>query len=208
MNVRIDFFADLVCPWCYVGWEALKRAAEARPSVACSVKWRNYLLNPEAPTEGVDRKEYFNGRYEPEKLAAIHATLMQAADAAGVPLNLSAPTRLPNSLDAHRLIHWAAGQQLAELVIDELFAAYWVEGRDIGELDVLAEIADDAGLDAALVRELLATPADRSSVLTLHVAAVRSGITGVPVAILNGKAVLMGAESPENYGEAIDRVAA
>jgi predicted DsbA family dithiol-disulfide isomerase len=207
-RVAIDFFSDVSCPWCYVGWAALKRAAEARPEIACALSWRNFLLHPEAPPEGVDRKDYFKDRYDPEKLRAIHAALEAAAAEAEVPLNLAAPSRLPNTINAHRLIHWAAGQNRAEAAIDALFAAYWVDGRDVGALETLGEVADEIGLDGALVRELMAGDADRDAIAALHAMSVRIGVTGVPVAILNRQAVLMGAESVATYGEAIDKTAA
>lgn len=206
--VRIDFFADLICPWCYVGWAALKTAAMRTPDIRCGVQWRNYMLHPDTPPEGVDRKEYFKGRYEPEKLTQIHAALIAAAEAAEVTLDLAAPTRMPNTLDAHRLIRWAAGQGRAEAAIDSLFAAYWIDGRDIGQPPVLVELAQDIGLDPQIVADLLAAESDRDAIAAMHNDAVRIGVTGVPVAILNRQAVLMGAESPENYAAAIQQVAA
>lgn len=207
-KVAVDFFADLICPWCYVGWAALKAGARISPGVQVGVQWRNYLLHPDTPHDGYDRKDYFKGRYEPEKLAQIHTALIAAAEAAEITLDLAAPTRMPNTLDAHRLIRWAAGQGQAEAAIDALFAAYWIDGRDIGQPSVLVELAQDAGLDATIVGDLLATEADRDAIAALHNDAIRIGITGVPVAVLNRQAVLMGAETPQNYAAAIDKVAA
>lgn len=207
-HVAIDFFADVSCPWCYVGWEALKRAAEARPDVSCAVAWRNFLLHPEVPAEGMDRAVYFKDRFVPDRLAAIHEALAKAAADAGVTLDVSKPKRVPNTIDAHRLIHWSAGQGRAEMAIDALFAAYWVDGHDIGNRAILAELAGGIGLDGALVGDLLASDADRDTILALHATSQKIGVSGVPLAILNRQAVLMGAESVENYGLAIDKTAA
>ncbi len=207
--IAIDFFADLICPWCYVGWEALKRAAEANPNYAVRVRWRNFLLAPETPPEGVDKKDYFAARYgaEPEKMSQSNAALNAAAAAAGAPLDLGAARRIPNTINAHRIVHWAAGQNVAEAAIDELFFAYFVEGRDIGAGDVLIDVAARAGLDATIVRDLLASAADADKIAALHAAAVRAGVTGVPVAVLNGKVAVMGAESAENYAAAFKEAA-
>lgn len=207
-RIAIDFFADVSCPWCYVGWEALKRAAEARPGLSVSLAWRNFLLNPDMPREGYDARDYFQKRFDPEKLRAIHDALLQAAEAAGVRLNLEKRTRIPNTIDAHRVIHWAAGQGVAEAAIDAIFAAHWVDGRDIGEAAVLVDIARQIDLDPELVAELLAGEADRDVIAALHAKAVQFGIGGVPVAILNGKALVMGAETPEKYGRALDAAGA
>lgn len=205
--VQIDFFADFVCPWCYVGWEALKRAAEARPALRVSVAWRNFLLRPDMPAEGMDRRAYLEANFEPERIAETQRILNAAAEAAGVPLNLNAATRFPNTIDAHRLVSWAARAHRAEAAIDAIFAAYFVDGRDIGEAAVLLDAAQEAGLDRAAIAALLASEEDRADILRLHEAAMQSGVTGVPVAILNRKAVVMGAESPAVYGEALEAAA-
>ncbi|MBI1187078.1 MAG: disulfide bond formation protein DsbA [Alphaproteobacteria bacterium] len=206
-RIAIDFFADVSCPWCYVGWEALKRAAEARPGLSVSLAWRNFLLNPDMPREGYDARDYFQKKFDPERLKATHAALMAAADAAGVPLNLDKRTRIPNTIDAHRVIHWAAGQGLAEAAIDGIFAAHWVEGRDIGDAGVLVDVAREIDLDPELVGRLLSGDADRDAILALHAKAVQFGVSGVPVTILNGAALVMGAETPEKYGRALDAAA-
>ena len=206
--VQIDFFADFVCPWCYVGWEALKRAAEARPHIRAPVAWRNFLLLPDMPLEGMDRRAYLETNFDPERMAKTQSALNAAAAAAGVPLNLDAARRFPNTIDAHRLVYWAARAHRAEAAIDAVFAAYFVEGRDIGEAAVLQAVGAEAGLDPDEIGKMLAVTNERAGVLTLNDAAVRSGISGVPVAILGRKAVLMGAESPEKYGEALELAAA
>jgi predicted DsbA family dithiol-disulfide isomerase len=206
-SVSVDFFADLVCPWCYVGWEALKRAAEARPHIALNLAWRHFLINVDAPREGYDRRTYLEGKFDAERLKAISEALNAAARAAGAELHLEAPARTPNTIGAHRLIHWAAGQACAEAAIDGLFSAYWVQGRDIGDSVVLAEIANDIGLDPALVLNLLTGDADRDMIAKMHNAAVRAGVSGVPVTIFAGKAMLVGGQSPENFGRALDQVA-
>jgi predicted DsbA family dithiol-disulfide isomerase len=209
-TASIDFFADLVCPWCYVGWAALKKAARETPDVACSVQWRNFLLNPDTPPEGVDRRAYYERlrASDPDRMAASRDALLAAAAAADAPLNLDAAERMPNTINAHRLIHWAAGQGAAEAAIDALFEAFFVEGRDIGETDVLTDIGASAGLDEAVVRDLLATEADREAVLTFHSAAIQLGVRGVPVVIVNRRAVLMGAEPAETYAKALRESAA
>jgi predicted DsbA family dithiol-disulfide isomerase len=207
-SVSVDFFADLVCPWCYVGWEALKRAAEARPGLALNLAWRNFLLDPATPRDGYDRRAYLESKFtDVARRNAIHDALRAAAQAAGATLRLDAPERMPNTIDAHRLIHWAAGQQRAEAAIDALFSAYWIHGRDIGEGATLARIAGSIGLDPALVLELLAGDSDRDTIARLHNSAIKLGVTGVPLVILNGKALVMGAQSPEDYGKALDQVA-
>jgi predicted DsbA family dithiol-disulfide isomerase len=201
----VDFFADLSCPWCYLGWEALKAAAASRRDAASfSLTWRTFMLSPDTPSEGVDRQEFLSARYDAARLRAANDALKAAADAVGAPLNLDAATRIPSTIDAHRVVHWAASYGLAEAIIDALFQAYFVDGQDIGSADVLVSTAESKGLDPNEIRERLATDEDRKLIRDFHAAAARLGIQGVPVAIFNRKHPVMGAESVEGYTRAID----
>lgn len=201
----IEFFADLTCPWCFVAWEALKKAAlSAQSEAACNVAWRGFILHPQLPQGGVDRQEFYaaNG-FDAEKLAATREVLIKAAADAGASFDPNRPARLPSTLDAHRLIHWAALEGVGEGAIDALFKAYWTEGKDIGDQAVLAELAQGVGFDPVQTRELLASWTDIDVVQAEHRAAAEAGVRGVPVTIFNRKAVLMGAESSDAYLKAI-----
>jgi predicted DsbA family dithiol-disulfide isomerase len=203
--IIVDFFADLSCPWCYLGWEALKAAAASRRDAASfSLAWRTFMLSPDAPAEGFDRKEYLGARYDAAHLRAANDALKSTADAVGAELNIGAATRIPNTIDAHRVVHWAASYGLAEALIDALFHAHFVDGLDIGDVNVLVTVAESKGLDPNEIRARLATDEDRKLILDFHTAAARLGIQGVPVAIFNRKHPVMGAESIEGYARAID----
>lgn len=207
-RVAIDFFADLSCPWCYVGWETLKRAAaERRDAIAASVAWRTFLLSPDLPAEGYDRRAYLAQRFQPEQLRAAHAVLESAAAAAGAPLKINAATRIPNTIDAHRLVHWAAQDGAAEGMIDALYRAYFVDGLDIGARDVLLTIAEAQGFDPIETKAKLTSDVDRALILDFHNAAARLGLQGVPVAIFNKRIPVMGAQEEAAYLRALDAAA-
>ena len=208
-RVTIDFFADISCPWCHVGWAGLKQAAAQRQGqIAAQVAWRGFLLSPDTPPEGVDRRAYLTSKFAPAQLAAAHKALDDAAAAAGVELRLDAPARIPNTIDAHRVIHWASSQNVAEPIIDALFAAYWIEGRDIGDHEELARVAEGVGMDPQEVAAQLATDADRQEILNTHAAAHGIGVTGVPVAIFDRRIPVMGAQGAAVYLRALDTAAA
>ena len=208
-RVTIDFFADISCPWCHVGWASLKQAAAQRQGqIATQVAWRGFLLSPDTPPEGVGRRAYLTSKFAPEQLAAAHKALNEAAAAAGLELHLDAPKRIPNTIDAHRVIHWASGQGVAEPVIDALFAAYWIEGRDISMHGELTRIAESVGMDPQEVAAQLATDEDRAEILNIHAAAQGIGVTGVPVAIFDRRIPVMGAQGADVYLRALDTAAA
>lgn len=205
-SLSIDFVADLCCPWCYVSWRALDRALIARPDVPATRQWGAFLLRPDTPPEGFDRKAYLEKIFagQPERAAASRAALQAAADDAHCALDLDAAKTLPNTMNAQRLVQWASGQGRLMDMVDALFVAYFVAGRDIGSTPVLAEIATETGLDGALVAELLDGEQDWARVADAHNAAVNAGIRGVPVVIFNQKFARQGAESVASYARYIE----
>jgi predicted DsbA family dithiol-disulfide isomerase len=207
--VRVDFIADLSCPWCYVAWRALDKAILARPDLSVERVWGPFLLRPDAPPYGVDRRAYLAKLFEgqPEKAAASRAGLEAAARDADAPLDMNAAEVFPATADAHRLIFWAAGQGVLLRAIDALFAAYHVEGRNIGDHDVLKSIAAGIGLDAVLVGDLLRSERDWSLVADGHNGAVEAGVRGVPVTLFNARQAHQGAESVAGYARMLDLAA-
>ena len=205
----IDLVADVVCPWCYLGWRRVKSAVALRPDLEPLIVWRPYQLDPSLPEQGVDRKAYMAGKFkDPVKLKAVHTALVEAGAEEGIVFDFDAIALSPNTSAAHRLIRWAHGAGKQDAVIEALFAAYFTDGRDIGDPQVLAQIGAAAGLDPAMILRLLAEGADKDVIAREHAMAVQGGITGVPFAIFGGKLAVVGAESRENIAQAIDRVLA
>jgi predicted DsbA family dithiol-disulfide isomerase len=204
-DLVIDVVADVVCPWCYLGWRRLKAAAAMRPSLTIELVWRPYLLDPQIPEGGVDRHAYMAKKFpDAERRVAIGRALTEAAGEDGVTLNLEKIAISPNTSAAHRLIRWAQGAGVQDAVVEGLFAAYFTEGRDIGEPETLAEIGAAAGLDPLLVLELLSKGSDAEAVARDHAIAVRGGITGAPFMIFGQQFSVMGAEAPDKMVRAID----
>lgn len=199
--VRVDFIADVCCPWCYISWRALDVAMASASGVAFDRRWGVFLLRPDTPKEGFDRKAYLEKLFadQPERARAARAALQAAADDAGAPLDLDAARTMPNTMNAHRLIVWATGQSRFVEMVDALFRAYFVEGRDIGDDGVLVDVSAEVGLDRDIVATLLAGDADWSRVADAHNAAVTAGVRGVPVVVFNQKFARQGSESVSAY---------
>lgn len=202
----IDLVADVVCPWCYLGWRRVKSALALRPDVEPLIVWRPYQLDPSLPEQGIDRKAYMAGKFkDPVKLKAVHTALVEAGAEEDIVFRFEDIALSPNTSAAHRLIHWAHGAGRQDAVVEGLFAAYFTEGRDIGAPRVLADIGAAAGMDPVVILRLLAEGADKETVAREHAMAVQGGITGVPFAIFGGKLAVVGAESRENIAQAIDK---
>ena len=160
-GLRIDIVSDAICPWCYIGKRQLERALAtlAQEGLHFSVHWNPFQLNPDMPKEGRDRAAYraLEVRQRREGARDGRARDRSGGQCRPAPSALDLMTRTPNTLDAHRLI-WLAGHKgVQDAVMEAVFMAYFTQGRDIGDRDVLAECAAEAGMDRA--RSPISSPA-------------------------------------------------
>lgn len=207
--VRLDILSDPICPWCYIGKTHLDRALAARPNHPFVIEWHPFQLNPDMTKGGMDRRAYLEGKFGgKDRAVQIYAKIAEAAEAAGLMINLGAIERTPNTIDAHRLIHWAGIEQRQTAAVSALFAAYFEMGRDIGDPEVLADIADSIGLDAAVIARLLATDADIEGISQRDAHSREAGVTGVPTFIVAGQHAVPGAQPAEVWERVIDDILA
>jgi predicted DsbA family dithiol-disulfide isomerase len=209
--VSIDVVSDVVCPWCYLGKQRLEAALASLPHPV-AVRWRPYQLDPTLPPEGKERRAYMLAKFgSSDRIEQAHARLAAMGAEEGIAFAFDRIAISPNTLDAHRLIRWAgAGSDpaLQGAVVDALFRAYFVEGRNIGDRAVLADIAGACGLDAAEIAARLATDEDRAAVEAEVAEAQAIGVTGVPTFILAGRYALVGAQPAEEIARALAQIAA
>ncbi len=203
--IRLDIFSDPICPWCYIGKSRLDRALEARPDHPLQVQWHPFQLNPDMPKDGMDRRAYLESKFGGQE-GAVKAYLPVAteAEASGVEINLEAITRTPNTLDAHRLIHWAGIERKQNAVVDRLFRAYFIDGIDIGDPAQLVNIASAVGMDGDVIARLLASDADAGDIQARDMDARRKGVQSVPTFVLANQHVVPGAQPTELWTQVID----
>ncbi|BBD37868.1 disulfide bond formation protein DsbA [Aminobacter sp. Y103A] len=210
-RITIDVVSDVVCPWCFLGMKRLENALASLPDIKAEVHWRPFQLDPTIPPEGKERKAYMLAKFSDEnRLKQVHANLVSLGAVEGISFDFDAITVAPNTLDAHRLIRWAAasGDGVQDKLARLLFSLYFEQGKNIGDHAVLVEAGREAGMDTAVVESLLATDADRDDVTNEIVTASRMGITGVPCFLLDGKYAVMGAQDSATLADAIRQVAA
>lgn len=204
--ITIDVISDVMCPWCLVGKRRLEKALALRPGVGVQIRWRPYQLDPTIPKGGVDRQAYMAKKFgDPERIGPMHERLEGIGKAEGIAFDFSAISRSPNTIDAHRLIRWAADDGVQDKVVDRLFSLYFTEGGDIESHPTLVSLARDAGMDGDAVADLLARDVDAELVRQEADAARRMGVDGVPCFIFDEKFAVMGAQSSETLAQCIDR---
>ncbi len=206
--IKLDILSDPICPWCYIGKANLDRALERHPDHPFEIEWHPFQLNPDMPEGGMDRREYletkFGGR---ENAVAVYARIDEAARAAGLEINWDGITVTPNTLDAHRLIHWAGLEGRQTAAVSSLFRAYFKDGRDIGDRGVLLEISESIGLDRAMVERLYDSGADAEDIRARDAHARERGVTGVPTFVIANQHVVPGAQPPELWTQVIEEIA-
>ncbi|WP_420858892.1 DsbA family oxidoreductase [Marivivens marinus] len=202
--VKLDILSDPICPWCYIGKANLDRALEQVGDHPFIVEWHPFQLNPDMPAEGMDRRAYMEAKFGGQDGAVkAYLPVMEHAQKAGLTLNLDKIARTPNTLNAHRLIHWAGIEQKQTPVVSALFKAYFVEGRDIGDTEVLADIADTAGMDASVVTRLLASDADMDDIRARDAHSRQMGVNSVPTFIVAQQHAVPGAQPVELWVKVI-----
>jgi predicted DsbA family dithiol-disulfide isomerase len=210
-HITIDVVSDVVCPWCYLGKARLELAiAEVQDEVGVDINWRPYRLNPDYPPEGVDQKAALAAKLGgEERVVSAHKMLTDLGREVGIAFNFDAIKIGPNTLDAHRLIHWAVTEdrEKQDRIVDALFKANFEEGKNVGDHSVLLDIAEKAGLDRTVIAALLASDADGDLIVAEIEAAQKMGVTGVPFFIFDQQYAVSGAQTPDVIASALRDIA-
>ena len=208
MALRVDVFSDVVCPWCFVGKRRLEQAIQALGDEArIDVTWRPFQLNPTMPREGIDRQEYRARKFGSlARSEALDAQLAAVGREVGIHFRFDRMQRTPNTFDAHRLLRLAHERGVQDGVAEALFRAYFVEGRDLGDPAVLADLAADAGLDRAEVTRYLTGTDGVARVADEEAEGRDLGIDGVPFFVVNGAYGISGAQPPEYLAAAFREI--
>lgn len=207
--MRIEIVSDVICPWCFIGKRRLEQALAQRPDMQFEIGWRPFQLNPDMPREGADRKSYLEAKFGgPARAKEIYARVSAEGAKEGIAFDFDGIKRTPNTLAAHSVLRWALGAGVQNELKERLFRLYFLEGRDIGDYQVLADAAAAEGMDGALVRKLLEEGSDTDLIQQEDMTARQMGITGVPFFIFERKYGVSGAQPSEVLLQVIDKVAA
>jgi predicted DsbA family dithiol-disulfide isomerase len=205
--IKLDILSDPICPWCYIGKANLERALEKVCDHPFEIEWHPFQLNPNMPAGGVDRRTYLETKFGGQEGAVkAYLPVAQHAEKAGLKINFEGIQVTPNTLDAHRLIHWAGLEGKQTAMVAALFRAYFVDGRNIGHHETLADIAGEVGLDREMIACLLASDADLEDIKSRDAHSREMGVSAVPTFIVDNRHVVPGAQPPELWVSVIEEI--
>ena len=194
----IQVVSDVVCPWCYIGKRRLEKALDLLGRRDTEIRWTAFQLNPNAPREGWNRREYRAAKFGSAEVSArLESRVVQAGAQENIDFRFDRVEKTPNTFDAHRLI-WLAGREgMQDTVVENLFRAYFIEGQNVGDRAVLREVGIAGGLDSTRVDQLFENDLGADEVSREEEEARAHGVSGVPSFFFNGDAVTSGAHPPE-----------
>jgi len=209
-TLKIDFVSDVSCPWCAVGLASLQTAlARVGPDVKVDITFQPFELNPQMVAGGEDTTEHLHKKYgsTPEQAAAIKETIRARGAELGFVFNLDKRSRIYNTFDAHRLLHWAhlEGRQLA--LKQALLKAYFTDGEDPSDHSVLLRLAESVGLDSARAQDILASDTYAADVRKQEQFYQQQGIHSVPAVVINDRHLISGGQPPEVFEQALRQLA-
>ncbi|MCZ6871712.1 MAG: DsbA family oxidoreductase [Gammaproteobacteria bacterium] len=205
----LDVYSDVICPWCYIGKRRLDKVMETSAGDGVEMHWRAFQLYPMIPAEGVDRDAYMKARFgDRAQPSRIYEQIVSEGESEGIEFRFERIKRMPNTLDAHRLVSMADEHGVQNRLLEALFSAYFCEGEDIGDPDVLADVGARGGLDIDRVRAYLDGDEGREAVGRELEWGQVAGISGVPCFILERELAMPGAQDAQTLGMFFERVKA
>ena len=209
MPMYIDVCFDLICPWCYIGTHRLQRALGLRPALQVELNWRPFILNPTMPPDGMNHRGYLLNKLGTEaRVRRLLGALEVIGQSEEINFDFEAIRQTPNTTDGHRLVRYANAFGQGELIVEALFRAYFVEGRNIGDLNELCAIGQSVGLDSKEVKAYLASSTDMDWVSRQNDITHRLGINGVPCYVNNEELAMQGAQPAEVIARLLDAATA
>jgi predicted DsbA family dithiol-disulfide isomerase len=204
----VDIVSDTVCPWCFIGKRRFEKALALSGRNDIMVAWRPFQLNPDMPAEGMEREAYLTAKFgNGGRVQQIYGAITETGRDEGIEFHFDKIKRMPNTLASHRLVRLGAKQGQQDAVVENLFRSFFVDGRDVGDKDVLIDIAVESGIEREAAVAYMAGAEDRDEIVSSDLYARRLGINGVPCFIVNRRYAVSGAQPPEAFQQVFELAA-
>lgn len=209
MRVEITVIFDTVCPWCYVGKRRLEAALRLRPELDVQQRWRPFLLNPEMPSDGMERNTYLTRKFGTEsRVRRVYGAIGNAGQSVEIDFAFDRIRHTPNSVNSHRLVRFAERHGKSDAAVESLFQHYFVNGKNIGEIDVLLKIGAELGLSEPDLTSYLTGDEDADLIYNENTHAHRRGINSVPTFVFCGSMAISGAHESQVLARMLDAAVA
>ena len=200
LMIELDIFSDTVCPWCYIGKKRLENALNKYKNLKIKQTWRPFQLNPGMPPDGMDRQEYLISKFGSSDAAkTVYENIYEEGVKEGINFNFDLIEVTPNSFNSHRLLALAYNTNIQEKVLDDLFESYFLHGKDIGDPNILLQIAIKHNIDAEEFKSYLSDQENIEPLANEEIQAKKMGINSIPTFIINKQIVINGAQTSENF---------
>ena len=207
-KLKIDIVSDVVCPWCVIGFKNLRKAMnEMSHQVDFEITWKPYELHPEIPENGYDKELYMQQKFGGKSSGSfVYNQIKEIGESLGFEFNFSKTKRIPNTFNAHRLIWKAKEYKLQTELSESLFEAYFTDGKDIGSLEILAEIADQVGMEKEMIKEFLFSKEGGQETADEEMIFIEKSIGAVPTFFINDKYIIQGGQEPETFVSFLNKI--
>jgi len=200
LMIELDIFSDTVCPWCYIGKKRLENALNKYKNLVIKQTWRPFQLNPGMPPNGMDRQEYLISKFGSSDAAkTVYENIYEEGVKEGINFNFDLIEVTPNSFNSHRLLALAYKVDIQEKVLDDLFESYFLHGKNIGDPNILLQIAIKHNINAEEFKSYLSDQENIEPLANEAIQAKKMGINSVPTFIVNRQIVINGAQTSENF---------
>ena len=207
-KLKIDIVSDVVCPWCVIGFKNLRKAMnDMSHQVDFEITWKPYELHPEIPENGYDKELYMQQKFGGKSNgSSVYNQIKEIGESLGFEFNFSKTKRIPNTFNAHRLIWKAKEYKLQTELSESLFEAYFTDGKDIGSLEILAEIADQVGMEKEMIKEFLFSKEGGQETADEEMIFIEKSIGAVPTFFINDKYIIQGGQEPETFISFLNKI--
>ena len=196
--IKIDVISDTICPWCFIGKRNFDKAISLVPDIDVKFIYSTFQLNPDFPKEGVNKKEYISRKFNENHHSTMKERIKSEAIKSGISIINSKLDIIPNTFNSHKLIYWSKEYDCHTEVVENLFKAYFEKSKDISNIDILLEIAEDSGLNKEEIRKKFSEDVDNETIIEEEKKNRENGVMGVPTYVINDGITLTGSQSVDS----------
>ena len=192
--IKVKVISDTICPWCYIGKRNFDLALKQVPDIKVSFEYSTFQLDPNMPPEGIDRSDYVSKKFDKEQYINIKNNIKNEAIKSGISNINNTIGIIPNTFNSHRLIYWSKENNSQLETVEEIFKSYFEESKDIGDINILIDIAEKVGLDPQKIRKKFNNDEDRTTLIDQEQTNRQNGVMDVPAYIIDDGITLTGSQ--------------